>query len=417
MHYRMHRKRDRHFNVKVLFKHLQEKLLHTETKLKESQYHIRPWNSDLNNSNIPPQSPAHSLGAALATSNKNELELVPQQTYSQGKVPVSASDAQTTRDWDLLGRDQSGLDGVVTRNVEPNDLGRYSPFASRNTAAQDVPAQLDVTRGTQSLMIQIMRETILREKCQPIGVQEILLTHTLDDPGSSYTHFLPPVLEEPSSSFSEAADDDPLPAIENLQISGEAFPGRELQACGYSINGTTSCNFEWVRHMEDGSVNYIDGAKQPNYLITADDVDKYLAIEVQPLDNRKRKGELVKVFANENRKITCDPEMQGHIEKIIYQGHSSFKIFQSTGYLDIWEAALAIKKDGYSIKCSGPSGVAFAEKFSPTTSVVIPYGSPTDFVLIDSGGGEHLLKTDNNPTDYSCSRDTVVLTLRILSYG
>lgn len=41
-----------------------------------------------------------------------------------------------------------------------------------------------------------------------------------------------------------AADDDPLPAIEVLQISGEAVPGRELQACGYSINGTTSCNFE-----------------------------------------------------------------------------------------------------------------------------------------------------------------------------
>jgi hypothetical protein len=31
------------------------------------------------------------------------------------------------------------------------------------------------------------------------------------------------------------------------------------------------------------------GAKQPNYLVTADDVDTYLAIEVQPLDNRKRK--------------------------------------------------------------------------------------------------------------------------------
>lgn len=41
-----------------------------------------------------------------------------------------------------------------------------------------------------------------------------------------------------------AADDDPLPAIKGLQISGEAFPGRELQACGYSINGTTNCNFE-----------------------------------------------------------------------------------------------------------------------------------------------------------------------------
>ncbi|KAK8969769.1 hypothetical protein KSP40_PGU001872 [Platanthera guangdongensis] len=63
------------------------------------------------------------------------------------------------------------------------------------------------------------------------------LSSGLDDPNSSYP-YLPPVLEEPSSSFSEAADDDPVPAIEGLQISGDAFPGRELQACGYSINGT-----------------------------------------------------------------------------------------------------------------------------------------------------------------------------------
>lgn len=33
----------------------------------------------------------------------------------------------------------------------------------------------------------------------------------------------------------------------------------------------------------------VTGAKQPTYLVTADDVDTYLAIEVQPLDNRKRK--------------------------------------------------------------------------------------------------------------------------------
>lgn len=88
--------------------------------------------------------------------------------------------------------------------------------------------------------------------------------------------YLPPVLEEPNSSFSDgishrfnlldiiqtlygvkkyyknliidhdifSADDDPLPAIEDLQFSGEAYPGRELQACGISTNGTTSCNFE-----------------------------------------------------------------------------------------------------------------------------------------------------------------------------
>jgi hypothetical protein len=31
------------------------------------------------------------------------------------------------------------------------------------------------------------------------------------------------------------------------------------------------------------------GARQPNYLVTADDVDTLLVIEVQPLDDRKRK--------------------------------------------------------------------------------------------------------------------------------
>lgn len=41
-----------------------------------------------------------------------------------------------------------------------------------------------------------------------------------------------------------AADDDPLPAIEELQITGDPYPGREIQACGFSVNGTSSCNFE-----------------------------------------------------------------------------------------------------------------------------------------------------------------------------
>lgn len=93
--------------------------------------------------------------------------------------------------------------------------------------------------------------------------------YTADEHITSYSPYLPPVLEEPSSSFSEgdnftikiilffkqcfskpeilqyiAADDDLLPAVEGLQISGEAYPGQELQASGYSINGTTSCNFE-----------------------------------------------------------------------------------------------------------------------------------------------------------------------------
>lgn len=418
-------------NLKVLFKHLQEKLNVTEAKLKESQYHMAPWRSDVSHSNFAPQSPSHSIGATLTTSNKNALELVPQPAYSHGNMPFSSSDPQATPDWGPLDHHHGGLGGAMAKDMEPDDSGRYSPLTSRNVAPRDVPTRSDARAmryGEETTNKQVTfsdpvsssdmddpdteRPQNEREPSGNWGTGNTYST-TLDDQNYSYPH-LPPVMEEPSSSFSEAADDDPLPAIEGLQISGEAFPGRELQACGYSINGTTSCNFEWVRHWEDGSVNYIEGAKQPNYLVTADDVDSYLAIEVQPLDNRKRKGELVKVFANDHRKITCDPEIRNHIEKTLYSGHASYRVSLSTRYLDIWEpATLAIKREGYSIKCTGPSGVVVTEKFSPSTTVVIPYGHAAEFSIIGSGGVEHLIRADGNSTDISCSRDTIVLTLKL----
>ncbi|KAG6676843.1 hypothetical protein I3842_15G170600 [Carya illinoinensis] len=417
-------------NVKVLFKHLQEKLLLTESKLKELQYQLAPWRPDVNHLNFAPQSLSHPIG------NKKGLELVPQPAYSHGKISASSSNVHTPTDWELSGRHQSGLGGVVAKNLEPDDLGRYSPFASRNSAAHDMSVQLDVTQSDVHVA-RYSEETTSKQVTfrEPVSNSEMddpesegnqherepsanwssgnsPYATAIDESGSSYSPYLPAVLEEPSSSFSE--DDDPLPAIDGLQISGEALPGQELQACGYSINGTTNCNFEWVRHLEDGSVNYIEGAKQPNYLVTADDVDTYLAIEVQPLDERKRKGELVKVFANAHKKITCDSEMQNHIEKALYSGHASYKVSLSTGYLDIWEpATLAVKREGYSVKCSGPNGVVITEKFSPSISVTIPYGHPTEFLITGSGGVEQILRADNNSNDVSGSRDTIVLTLRL----
>ncbi|XP_039008212.1 uncharacterized protein LOC120136173 [Hibiscus syriacus] len=336
-------------NVKVLFKHLQEKLIFIESKLKESQYQLAPWRSDVTHSNLAPQSPLHSLGAALLTSSKNGLELVPQPTYSQGKMHI-ISVAQKDAQWDLPGQHQGGLGGgIASKELELDDLGRYSPIPSRTSTPNEIPTQLAVSHS-DTHTARYGEETINKQVTFRDHVSNSEMDYpdaeghqnereppsnwgsgntpyaAADDSSSSYPPYLPPVLEEPSSSFSETAEDDPLPAIEGLQISGEAYPGRELRACGYSINGTTSCNFEWVRHMEDGSVNYINGAKQPNYLVTADDVDRYLAIEVQPLDNRNRKGELVKVFANEHKKITCDPEMLGYIEKTLYSGHASYKV-------------------------------------------------------------------------------------------
>ncbi|XP_042496388.1 uncharacterized protein LOC122075428 [Macadamia integrifolia] len=118
------------------------------------------------------------------------------------------------------------------------------------------------------------------------------------------THQNPrPLISSPTPS---ARGDDPLPAIEGLQVSGEAFPGKVLHACGFSTNGTTACYFAWLRCSEDGSVDYIEGSNEPTYMVTAHDVDSYLAVEAQPMDNRGRKGETVRAFANEQRKITYD---------------------------------------------------------------------------------------------------------------
>ncbi|XP_024974153.1 uncharacterized protein LOC112512429 isoform X1 [Cynara cardunculus var. scolymus] len=436
-------------NVKVLFRHLQEKLIGIETKLKESQYQLAAWRSDVNPSSFA-QSPLYSFG------NKNGLELVPQQAYSDGQGPIP-SDHLTARGWDVPGHS----DGVA-ENSEPDSV-RYSPLINRKNhslatnsqIAGDQPNLNPTSKNEETTNKQVtFSDPVSSNDVEDFDVEGhreenegepfvnwnpkiTAYSNTLEDP-NSYSPYLTPVLEEPSSSFSEAADDDPLPVVEALQISGEAFPGRELQASGYSLNGTTSCNFEWVRHMEDGSVSYIEGippyalmsfflsffihfgerncqagAKQPNYLVTADDVDTCLAIEVQPMDNRKRKGELVTVFANEHRKIVCDPDMQDHIRRALQAGHAEHRVSLWAGYLDIWEpVTLVIKKDAINTKGSGPS---VTDKFDPTTRVFVPCGNPIEFSFVSSSGSverRFRVEHESGGGGSGSSRDVIVLTMR-----
>ncbi|KAF8051131.1 hypothetical protein N665_1792s0002 [Sinapis alba] len=394
-------------NVKVIFKHLQEKLLLTETKLKESEYQLVPWQSDVNHSNDSP-------GVAVTHSTKDSLN------------DQTAMDGESKR-WQ---QDEPGSSSTMS-SFNFDDSRRFSPLVNGQLPAFEMPQQQPGTSEDESRCWKQVEETPAKIVQFRAPLSKIVVNDTegesnnsknppyvpaFDDPSSSNSPLLSPVLEEPSSSSEEGDedDDDPLPAIEDLQISGEPYPGNELQACGYSVNGTTNCNFEWVCHLEDGSVNYIDGAKQPNYLVTADDVDLYLAIEVQPLDDRNRKGELVKVFANENRKIACHPEMQSHIEKTLHSGHASYKVSVSTGFLDIWEeAVLSIKREGYSIKCG--NDIMVAEKFSSSTAVAIPFGQPEAFVITGSNGSEYTLRGDHGSADLCCSRDAIVLTLRLFT--
>ncbi|KAJ4794244.1 transmembrane protein [Rhynchospora pubera] len=433
-------------SVKILFRHLQEKLIITEEKLKESQYQITPLHTDYsnnypNNLGIPPSSPSH--GKALVTTNTG-LDIVPQQPYGHSQSPMSSPSVQPRSDWDAPGhpsRQHVGLTGPGLRNPEIDNMGRSSPSTSRNHGVQESPshpthADPHVRFSLEPKDHNLSFKDLARGPGTDLEDPEVLVSgshqhareasaqwgpatspnHSLttagagaEDPNVAYP-YLPTVLEEPSSSFSEAAEDDPLPAIEGLRITGDAFPGRELQASGYSINGTTSCNFEWVRHHEDGSINFIDGAKQPSYLVTADDVDAYLAIEVQPLDEKKRKGELVRVFANDQKKITCDPETQEQIKKNLSLGHISYDVELSARFMDIWEqAVLVIKREGYSIKCSGPRGVVVVEKFEQATSINIPYGRPSEFVIQTAQNVDHVLRTAEN----GMPRDSIVLTMRL----
>ncbi|AQK64691.1 hypothetical protein ZEAMMB73_Zm00001d013890 [Zea mays] len=55
------------------------------------------------------------------------------------------------------------------------------------------------------------------------------------------------------------SDGDALPGIEGFQIAGEPRPGCQLTACGFPTNGTTLCNFQWVRHLENGIKQSIEG--------------------------------------------------------------------------------------------------------------------------------------------------------------
>ncbi|KAF8723972.1 hypothetical protein HU200_020975 [Digitaria exilis] len=408
-------------NLKVLFKHLQEQLIVTEEKLRESQYQITPWHTESSNNTSHPVPTDAPAGKVLVTTSKSSLDIVPQTAYPHVQSPMS-SPAQARGAWGAFSSKnyQVITSEVPTRNAE-HEMGGTS-ISSRNQFRTDVPAQ--VSQG-DSHAVRFHENQSQNPPFKGLSGNDVLmdgsesteaqntqepstrwgpgdspnLASGFEDANPSYP-YLPTVLEEPGSSFSEAADDDPLPGIEGLRITGDAFPGRELLASGYPTNGTTTCNFEWVRHLEDGSVNFIEGARQPSYIVTADDVDTLLAIEVQPLDDRKRKGEFIKVFANEQKKISCDPETKELIKKTLEIGHVTYEVqvqLPQVRFLDMWEpAVLAIKREGYSIKCNGQRGVVITEKFQQATAINIPYGRQTEFSIISAEGVHYNLKPAEN---------------------
>lgn len=230
-----------------------------------------------------------------------------------------------------------------------------------------------------------------------------------------------------NSRFEDAADDNyfqpsPMndgvdsyaledgPGIDGFQIIGDAKPGGKLLGCGFPVRGTSLCMFQWVRHLQDGTREYIDGATNPEYVVTADDVDKLIAVECIPMDDQGRQGEIVRLFANDQNKITCDPEMQQEIDRNISAGQASFGVLLLVDSAENWEqTTFTLRRSNYQIRINRTQEIVIDEKYSSDLSIKIPSGLTTQFVLARPNGASHPFNTFHDVR----MRDTLVLTMRM----
>ncbi|KAG8391403.1 hypothetical protein BUALT_Bualt01G0184000 [Buddleja alternifolia] len=172
----------------------------------------------------------------------------------------------------------------------------------------------------------------------------------------------PPVMHERVGTFGTEEDG---PGIEGFQIIGEAKPGCNLLGCGYPVRGTSLCMFQWVRHYPDGTRQYIEGATNPDYVVTADDVDKLIAVECIPMDEDGRQGDLVRIFANDQNKITCDEEMQEEIDTYISKGLATFTVLILLDLSENWEpATLYLRRSGFQVKVERIQDAVISEKYT-----------------------------------------------------
>ncbi|KAL0379989.1 UNVERIFIED_CONTAM: hypothetical protein Sangu_0063200 [Sesamum angustifolium] len=218
----------------------------------------------------------------------------------------------------------------------------------------------------------------------------------------------PPMMHDGVGSFDSEEDG---PGIEGFQITGDAKPGCKLLGCGYPVRGTSLCMFQWVRHYPDGTRQYIEGATNPDYVVTADDVDKLIAVECIPMDEQGRQGDLVRIFANDHNKITCDEEMQQEIDTYISKGLAIFNVLILLDSSENWEpATLFMRRSGFQVKVERNQDVVISEKYSKDLLI-----QATHFQKLNFAQSSEFSDMSNKMLSYlpRRMRDTLVLTMRI----
>ncbi|XP_024374953.1 uncharacterized protein [Physcomitrium patens] len=378
-------------HIKTLVQKLRSELQLYESKAKDSQFYQQYQPSyQKNQSYNPPQSPLHQ---------SNGLEIVP--SYSQR--PASPVQPVRTRrpSWDS-GVSSPRYGGSRDNNthvagsseqepqvdagaIVPHELGNATPNEGlEDLETDDLPYNGTDTRGDPS----VGRPDVVR----------------------STSPQLPSLPEGPNSPIFE--DSDPLPGIVGLRIVGDTVLGGRLTACGHSINGTSLCIFQWVRHYRDGTAAMIEGAAQPEYTITADDCDSMVAIECVPMDERGRRGDLVTVMANDGNWINRDSMMEDQINSYMTNGHASFEVnllIQEGASDDVSEpATLVLRRSNFELRRNSSRKMTINEKYAPDVLIKIPCGEILQCIISrESGGRDNYLELRDPRT-----RDMAVLTFR-----
>ncbi|KAH9771182.1 hypothetical protein KPL71_012612 [Citrus sinensis] len=197
------------------------------------------------------------------------------------------------------------------------------------------------------------------------------------------------------------------PGIEKFRIIGEAKPGGKL--LGYPVNGTTLSTFQWIRFLEDDTRHSIEGATEPEYVVTADDINKLIALEHTTIDDEGHEGKLVTVFANEHSKIKCDPDMQSKVDMHISRGQAAFRVLLLINSSEnTWEpATLSFTQSRFHVKINSTDVVISEGDLFNIIEIEIPIGLSRQFILRCLDGESHFFITNNDRM-----RDTLVLTMR-----
>ncbi|KAM7486282.1 hypothetical protein LguiA_002291 [Lonicera macranthoides] len=213
-----------------------------------------------------------------------------------------------------------------------------------------------------------------------------------------------PTVADRTASF---ALEEKGPGIEGVRINGDAKLGGELIACPYPKCETSLCTFQVKKYSTHIYTKFISGATNPEYIVTADDVDTIIAIECVAMDHKEHLGKPFRVMANNGKRITCEPDMQQEIDRYISEGLATFDVlFLVDSHGGVVPTTLVSEKSRYpfmiytqqAFQNFRSPATEISKIFCDVTSIQIPLGRSADFVLRCSDGSSHSFKTGGKDT-------------------